>query len=199
VLHFVLGIAGSGKSQYAEQLVAGYPGSAVYCGTLPLIAYYSDTIRRHRERRPSTWGLVELVGDPMSDLKSLSTALTEHRNLLLDGLSFYLLQLTTAFDLDTSEAGLQAICLIDYAAVCEGEILIVDAPLSGLRGGDEEPMIRKIHALLARRAHRITLVDRGRAQSLRYDEAMPLDRSGIGEGADPRLAHMLQSVNSRKG
>ncbi|HET9712254.1 MAG TPA: bifunctional adenosylcobinamide kinase/adenosylcobinamide-phosphate guanylyltransferase [Pyrinomonadaceae bacterium] len=195
MLHFVLGVAGSGKSLYAEQLIATYQSPTVYCGTLPLIAYYSESIRHHRERRPADWGLIELIGDPMTDLKLLETALQAYRNLLLDGLSFYLLQLATGFHLDMAEARLQAISIIEYAARCSGQVLIVDAPVQCQEEPYEEQMFRNVHELLAVKAQRITLFDEGSVKSLNVDDVFHSNWPRHRNNSDPRLNHMLHCVS----
>lgn len=93
MLELFLGRAGSGKSERAEDLLRRAGGPTLYVATLPPIAAYEDVIRRHRLRRPASWDLLELVGEPREDWERLGRALVGVRNILVDGLSGYLLRI----------------------------------------------------------------------------------------------------------
>jgi adenosyl cobinamide kinase/adenosyl cobinamide phosphate guanylyltransferase len=161
VLHLILGAPKSGKSEYAERLVAGYTEPTAYVGTLPLNPYYSDTIWQHRRRRPSSWGLIELVGEPRADLRALAGSLHCYRNVLLDGLLFYLLRLrvTYAGDLDAVEREIIAL-LIRISG--EGEVVVVDPPAQDLPALKEHEAVQYMQSLLVSRADTVTFVEGGK-------------------------------------
>jgi adenosyl cobinamide kinase/adenosyl cobinamide phosphate guanylyltransferase len=160
MLHLVFGAPKSGKSEYAEKLVAGYRGATVYVGTLPQNAYYSEIIQKHQQRRPPAWGLIELIGEPRTDLDLLTTSLACYRNVLLDGLLFYLLRLSVTFKGDLSVFGREALSLLTCSAR-EGELVVVD-PLAqqthALRGRET---LSYVQSLLIRHADTVIHVEKG--------------------------------------
>jgi len=58
---WILGEAKSGKSELAEEIFARLPGKKFYIGTLPRTPRWMDTIRKHAERRPRDWKLIEIT------------------------------------------------------------------------------------------------------------------------------------------
>ncbi len=60
---WILGEAKSGKSELAEEIFARLPGTKFYIGTLPKTPQYEETIRKHAERRPGEWQLIEITDD----------------------------------------------------------------------------------------------------------------------------------------
>jgi adenosyl cobinamide kinase/adenosyl cobinamide phosphate guanylyltransferase len=165
VLHLVIGLAKSGKSEYAERLMNSFRGPTVYIGTLPTAPYYTGIIRDHQERRPPDWQLIELIGDPTTDLRVLSDTLQNFHNVLLDGLLFYLLRLITIFDEDLIAIGQEALSLISQVAA-RGEIVIVDPPVPKVLTAYERKLLRIAQRLLIIQADTITLVTNGRAVPL---------------------------------
>lgn len=90
----VLGGARSGKSAFAERLLADDP-DVTYAATAPRYAddvEWAERIARHREIRPATWGTVE-VGDAPDQLAALLR--TTERTVLVDSLTLWL---TAAMD-----------------------------------------------------------------------------------------------------
>lgn len=90
----VLGGARSGKSAFAERLLAD-DADVTYVATAPRYegdGEWAERIARHREIRPATWGTVE-VGDAPERLAALLR--TTERTLLIDSLTLWL---TAAMD-----------------------------------------------------------------------------------------------------
>ncbi len=81
----VLGGARSGKSVFAESLV-GDAGPVRYLATArPIDAEMAERIRRHRERRPEAWQVVEVDADLAGPVAELRGDI-----LLIDGLTLWL-------------------------------------------------------------------------------------------------------------
>lgn len=90
----VLGGARSGKSAFAEQLLADDP-DVLYAATAPRYAddrEWAERIDRHRETRPTSWHTVE-VGDAPDQLAALLR--NADRAVLVDSLTLWL---TAAMD-----------------------------------------------------------------------------------------------------
>ncbi len=90
----VLGGAASGKSAYAESLVADHPGAKVYIATAEARdAEMAERIRRHRDRRGDGWTTAEETID-------LAGAVTSHAGdgaaILVDCLTVWLSNLMEA-------------------------------------------------------------------------------------------------------
>ncbi|BCJ63486.1 bifunctional adenosylcobinamide kinase/adenosylcobinamide-phosphate guanylyltransferase [Polymorphospora rubra] len=88
-LHTVLVLGGirSGKSEFAESLVADAPGVR-YVATAPEVRddpEWTARIRAHHERRPRSWTTEEAVADPSELARLLGTALAGE-TLLVDDL-----------------------------------------------------------------------------------------------------------------
>lgn len=102
-LTLVLGGTRSGKSAYAEGLLAG--GPALYLATgQPGDAEMAERIRRHRERRGPAWATVE---EPLELAAALDRHARPERPVLVDCLTLWLSNLLLAGrDLDAARAGL---------------------------------------------------------------------------------------------
>jgi adenosylcobinamide kinase / adenosylcobinamide-phosphate guanylyltransferase len=90
----VLGGARSGKSAFAEQLLADDP-DVLYAATAPRYdgdREWAERIARHRETRPASWQTVE-VGDAPDQLAALLRS--ADRTVLVDSLTLWL---TAAMD-----------------------------------------------------------------------------------------------------
>ena len=101
MITLVLGGARSGKSAVAERLIGRLPLPVTYVATG--VASDSDMAARiqlHRERRPATWGLVEVQGDDLAD-----ALLAIEGAVLLDALGTWVASLAT-FD----AAAVAALC-----------------------------------------------------------------------------------------
>jgi adenosylcobinamide kinase/adenosylcobinamide-phosphate guanylyltransferase len=87
----VLGGARSGKSAYAERLLARHPRARVYLATAePGDGEMAERIRRHRERRGAGWSTIEVPLDLPEAIRA------EPRALLVDCLTLWLSNLMAA-------------------------------------------------------------------------------------------------------
>lgn len=90
----VLGGARSGKSRFAEGLIAGHSGRRVYLATAEAgDAEMAERIRRHRERRGEGWTTVE---EPLDLPRALEAASSEPAIVLVDCLTLWLSNLMAA-------------------------------------------------------------------------------------------------------
>lgn len=93
----VLGGARSGKSAFAERLLAA-DEEVLYAATAPRYdgdAEWAERIARHRAMRPSTWQTVELGETPA---KLAEVLLTADRTILVDSLTLWLTAAMDAVD-----------------------------------------------------------------------------------------------------
>ncbi|HEX3500195.1 MAG TPA: bifunctional adenosylcobinamide kinase/adenosylcobinamide-phosphate guanylyltransferase [Stellaceae bacterium] len=108
-LTLVLGGARSGKSRYAEALIEGAAGDAVYLATAePGDSEMVERIRHHRARRaaqsPTRWRTVE---EPLALASSLAEMARPDRPILVDCLTLWLSNLLLAGrDVAAETAGL---------------------------------------------------------------------------------------------
>ena len=90
----VLGGARSGKSRFAEALVAAHAGPHVYLATAEAgDAEMAERIRRHRERRGAGWTTVE---EPLDLPRALASAARDNAAVLVDCLTLWLSNLMAA-------------------------------------------------------------------------------------------------------
>jgi adenosylcobinamide kinase/adenosylcobinamide-phosphate guanylyltransferase len=101
---FVIGGARSGKSRYAESLIAALPPPWIYLATAQALdAEMAARIEQHRARRGAGWTTVEAPRD-------LAGALAAHRGtpMLVDCLTLWLSNVMLAgIDIEPEIAGLQ--------------------------------------------------------------------------------------------
>ncbi|HEV7745665.1 MAG TPA: bifunctional adenosylcobinamide kinase/adenosylcobinamide-phosphate guanylyltransferase [Pyrinomonadaceae bacterium] len=166
MLSLIIGQPRSGKSEYAERIVSNRAGSTVYVGTLPNFPVWRDTIRRHESRRPDSWDLLELIGNPERDTELILEALDQYQNILLDGIMVYVFQLMTVFDFDPSVLQRPVSVLVKRLASHTGNVVVVDQPSDGLRPLRAQRALCYLHRSLARRAHSLILIEDGRATPL---------------------------------
>ena len=90
----VLGGARSGKSRFAEGLIAGHPGRPVYLATAQGgDAEMAARIRRHRARRSDGWTTIE---EPLELPRALASATRDNAAVLVDCLTLWLSNLMAA-------------------------------------------------------------------------------------------------------
>jgi adenosylcobinamide kinase / adenosylcobinamide-phosphate guanylyltransferase len=90
----VLGGARSGKSRFAESLVAAHAGAHVYLATAEAgDAEMVERIRRHRERRGAGWTTIE---EPLDLPRALASAARDNAAVLVDCLTLWLSNLMAA-------------------------------------------------------------------------------------------------------
>lgn len=121
----VTGPSRSGKSRWAESLVAGHR-QVTYVATSPSRpedSGWQQRIRRHRERRPSHWSLVESGPDLSAALQGLGTAKADGA-VLIDALGGFV-----AAHLDQSESDWRQ-CSDDLSAalasMAQTRVLVVE-------------------------------------------------------------------------
>ena len=90
----VLGGARSGKSRFAEGLIAVHPGRPVYLATAePGDAEMAARIRRHQARRGDGWTTLE---EPLDLPRALASATRDNGTVLVDCLTLWLSNLMAA-------------------------------------------------------------------------------------------------------
>ena len=108
-LTLVLGGARSGKSKYAQTLLASAPPPWIYLATAePLDAEMAARIAEHRSRRDRRWQTIEAP----HDLAGALAAMPPHASLLIDCLTLWLSNLLLAEqDLDLEVQRLESALL----------------------------------------------------------------------------------------
>jgi adenosyl cobinamide kinase/adenosyl cobinamide phosphate guanylyltransferase len=86
---WILGEAKSGKSELAESIFERLPGGKFYIGTLPRTPRWMDTIRKHAERRPKDWRLIEITDKLDVATEVIAREGGEEPAVLLDGWGVY--------------------------------------------------------------------------------------------------------------
>jgi adenosyl cobinamide kinase/adenosyl cobinamide phosphate guanylyltransferase len=87
---WVVGEAKSGKSELAEEFFARLPGKKFYIGTLPRTPRWMEAIRKHAERRPEDWQLIEITDELDVATESIRyNSKNEVVAVLLDGWGVY--------------------------------------------------------------------------------------------------------------
>jgi adenosylcobinamide kinase/adenosylcobinamide-phosphate guanylyltransferase len=151
-LTLVIGGARSGKSRYAESLIAALPPPWIYVATAqPLDAEMAERIAAHRSRRGPDWIAIESPCD-------LAGALAKHRDVpaLIDCLTLWLsnLMLTDA-DIETESERLEHFLRERTAPVAMvanevGSGIVPDNPF-GRRFRDQQGLLNQRMAALADR------------------------------------------------
>jgi len=163
MLNLILGGARSGKSRLAEQLAERSGLPVTYIATSePLDGEMNARVQLHRERRPSSWGLIE---EPLALADVLRANASTERCLLVDCLTLWL---TNLLMLDDPERLLaERTALLDCLAGLPGEIILVSnesglgvVPLGELtrRYVDEAGWL---HQAIAERCQRVVLTVAG--------------------------------------
>ncbi|MEG0861097.1 MAG: bifunctional adenosylcobinamide kinase/adenosylcobinamide-phosphate guanylyltransferase [Pseudomonas sp.] len=163
MLNLILGGARSGKSRLAEQLAERSGLPVTYIATSePLDGEMNARVQLHRERRPSSWGLIE---EPLALAQVLRANASTERCLLVDCLTLWL---TNLLMLDNPERLLaERTALFECLAELPGEIILVSnetglgvVPLGELtrRYVDEAGWL---HQAIAERCQRVVLTVAG--------------------------------------
>ena len=158
-LTLVLGGARSGKSRYAEGLIAALPPPWVYLATAEAgDAEMTERIAAHRVRRGPQWHTLEVPRDLAAALKSCQTG-----PVLIDCLTLWLSNLMLAgADIDAATAELDDALAAAKAPVVlvaneVGSGIVPDHPL-GRRFRDLQGLLNQ---RIAARAERVVLVVAG--------------------------------------
>jgi len=158
-LTLVLGGARSGKSRYAESLIAALPPPWVYVATAQAgDAEMTERIAAHRARRGPQWHTLEVPRDLAAALKSCQTG-----PVLIDCLTLWLSNLMLAgADIDAATAELDDALAAAKAPMVlvaneVGSGIVPDHPL-GRRFRDLQGLLNQ---RIAARAERVVLVVAG--------------------------------------
>jgi adenosylcobinamide kinase / adenosylcobinamide-phosphate guanylyltransferase len=158
-LTLVLGGARSGKSRYAESLIAALPPPWIYVATAQAgDAEMTERIAAHRVRRGPQWHTLEVPRDLAAALKSCQTG-----PVLIDCLTLWLSNLMLAgADIDAATAELDDALAAAKAPVVlvaneVGSGIVPDHPL-GRRFRDLQGLLNQ---RIAARAERVVLVVAG--------------------------------------
>jgi adenosylcobinamide kinase / adenosylcobinamide-phosphate guanylyltransferase len=120
VPHLVLGGARSGKSAYAETLMAQYPAPYVYLATAQVLdAEMAERVSAHRKRRGPAWQTIEAPLDLIAHLNRLKGS---GQAVLVDCLTLWLTNLIL------EPSALSTAAEEQVAELC-GVIRSIDAPL----------------------------------------------------------------------
>ena len=155
MLTVVLGPNKSGKSLFAEKLLAEVTGPKCYVATLPPLLIHRARIRKHQQRRPPDWELVELVGEFAYDTVQLRGVKPKIKGILLDGLSVYLeraLPDPIANPMIWSQRIIR--WLINSVILKDGYSIIVDCHPISIEALDLGSTITVVHAILRQRAEK---------------------------------------------
>ncbi|MEE2997989.1 MAG: bifunctional adenosylcobinamide kinase/adenosylcobinamide-phosphate guanylyltransferase [Pseudomonadota bacterium] len=167
---FVLGGASSGKSIYAEELVARLPGAPIYLATAQAFDdEMVDKVEAHRRRRGDDWTTVE---EPYDLPEAISTYGAADTVLLADCLTLWLFNLISVErDIaDETEALIKAISGV------EGRIVLVSNEIGlGLVPDNEVGRnFRNLHGTLnqavAAAADRVVFIAAGLPVTLKGEE-----------------------------
>ncbi|HQN19204.1 MAG TPA: bifunctional adenosylcobinamide kinase/adenosylcobinamide-phosphate guanylyltransferase [Syntrophobacteraceae bacterium] len=125
--HLILGGAKSGKSAYAERLVASYPAPYIYVATAQVFdGEMAHRVQEHRRRRGVSW---ETVESPFELVKVLGTYLGGHTAVLVDCLTLWLSNLllrTPDQSLDGEVRG-----LVDFIQAVDYPLFLVSNEVGG--------------------------------------------------------------------
>ena len=163
MLQLILGGARSGKSRLAEKLASDSALPVTYIATSqPLDGEMNARVTLHRQRRPSSWGLVE---EPLELARVLREHAAPGKCLLVDCLTLWLTNLLMLDD--PQRLGVEREQLLDCLASLPGQIIFVSnetglgvVPLGELtrRYVDEAGWL---HQALAERCQRVVLTVAG--------------------------------------
>jgi adenosylcobinamide kinase/adenosylcobinamide-phosphate guanylyltransferase len=167
----VLGGARSGKSRFAETLLADHPGPRLYLATAEAgDGEMAERIRRHRERRGDAWLTVE---EPLDLAGALGRHDRKDRAILVDCLTLWLSNLMAA-GRDPGEATAALVAALPKLAA--GVVLVSNEVGQGIVPDNELARAFRDHAgwlnqAAAAAADRVFLVTAGLPMLLKSDTA----------------------------
>jgi adenosylcobinamide kinase / adenosylcobinamide-phosphate guanylyltransferase len=157
----VLGGARSGKSRFAENLLAAHPGGRVYLATAEAgDAEMVERIRRHRERRGVGWATLEV---PIELAPALETAALDGSAVLVDCLTLWLSNLMAAGRDVTNEADRLVATLVRLrgpAVLVSNEVGLGIVPDNAL-AREFRDHVGLLHQAVAKAADRVYFVAAG--------------------------------------
>ncbi|MGR0279389.1 bifunctional adenosylcobinamide kinase/adenosylcobinamide-phosphate guanylyltransferase [Marinomonas dokdonensis] len=168
--HLVLGGVRSGKSAYAEQLVADTEQEVCYLATSQVWDEEMATrVRIHQDRRPSHWQLIE---EPIALAAHLNTLSAGQQSVLVECLTLWLTNLICLED--EARFAAEKAALLEAVANFEGELVLVSSevglgimPMNAMarRFADEAGLLNQ---QLAKLTERVTLVAAGLPMPLKF-------------------------------
>jgi len=170
----VLGGARSGKSAYAERLIAARDGAPVYIATAePGDDEMAERIAAHRARRGEGWRTIEA---PIELAGALRAEARPGNAVLVDCLTIWLSNLLfAARDIDADMAG-----LMDALSEVEGPVVLVSNEV-GLGIVPENALARafrdhagRLNQMVAQAADEVVLVTAGLPMTLKPARAMEI-------------------------
>ena len=174
-IHLVLGGIRSGKSAFAERLVADLAGdgSVTYLATgVVTDTEMAERIRLHRERRPAHWHTLEAPLNPVGGLQQQSGASGIPSVLLLDSLDVWMTNLliehegTPATELTARAVG-AARRFAALAREMESDAVIVSSEVgqslvaTSAMGRQFQDLLGSVNQAMAAEADAVTLVVAG--------------------------------------
>lgn len=131
---WILGEAKSGKSELGEEIFHRLPGRKFYIGTLPRTPENAEQIRKHDERRPRDWELIEITDDLSVATRVIESRGPEGAAVLLDGFGVYVQECAQRWEsehphltIEAEASFVEATCRA-YAALAGqcGYLIVVD-------------------------------------------------------------------------
>ena len=161
--HLILGGAKSGKSTYAESLVAAYPAPHIYVATAQVLdEEMAQRVQLHRKRREVSW---ETVESPVELVKTLGTFQGRQHAVLVDCITLWLSNLLLQTPNEHAEGALKD--LVDFIKIAAFPLFLVSNEVGGGIVPDN-PLARRFRDLaglanqhLAAGCHTVTLVVAG--------------------------------------
>ena len=200
----VLGGARSGKSRFAEGLIAAHPGRPVYLATAQAgDAEMAERIRRHRARRGDAWTTLE---EPLELPRALASATRDKGAVLVDCLTLWLSNLMgTDRNVETETRSLVE-SLPNLAApvvFVSNEVGLGIVPDNAL--GAHLPRPRRLPASGDRRRRRPCLLHRRRhtrapeeRRSMTAKIPATVITGFLGAGKTTVIQHLLRHANGRR-
>jgi len=174
---WILGEAKSGKSELGEEIFRRLPGRKLYIGTLPKTPENAEQIRKHAERRPQDWELVEITDDLSVATCAIAKLGADGAGVLLDGFGVYVQECAQRWErehpgltLEAEAPFVDASCRA-FAALADrcGYLIVVDHVLA-------DPPTAADHALGPARWRLREVVSRCRADA---DHVIYHDRTDV--------------------
>lgn len=125
--HLILGGAKSGKSTYAESLVAAYPAPHIYVATAQVLdEEMVQRVQMHQRRREASW---ETVESPLDLVKTLGTFQGRKNAVIVDCITLWLSNLLLQTPNEHAEEALRD--LVDFIKIAAFPLFLVSNEVGG--------------------------------------------------------------------
>ncbi|GAB3478764.1 bifunctional adenosylcobinamide kinase/adenosylcobinamide-phosphate guanylyltransferase [Marinomonas epiphytica] len=168
--HLVLGGVRSGKSAFAEETVAKYSDSVCYIATSQAWDNsMAERVRKHQDRRPESWQLIE---EPISLGETLASLNGSGKAVIIECVSLWLTNLLCLED--EARLAVEKQAFLTAVEAFDGSLVIVSSevglgimPMNEMarRFGDE---VGELNQMLAKLTERVTLVAAGIPMPLKF-------------------------------